>query len=57
MTQSEYNNLSKGFDERANVEEEFDDFRYLFVCSKSDLLKIFRSRGRAFEEMFQIFWD
>ena len=24
------NNLSKGFDERANVEEDFDDFRYLF---------------------------
>ena len=30
MTQSEENNLSKGFDERANVEEDFDEFRYLF---------------------------
>ena len=30
MTQSDENNLSKGFDERANVEEDFDDFRYLF---------------------------
>ena len=30
MTQSEENNLSKGFDERANVEEDFDDFRYLY---------------------------
>ena len=30
MTQSEENNVSKGFDERANVEEDFDEFRYLF---------------------------
>ena len=30
MTQSEENNLSKGFDDRANIEEDFDDFRYLF---------------------------
>ena len=29
MSQSEENNLSKGFDEGANVQD-FDDFRYFF---------------------------